>query len=86
MCGTEGLRALLIAERERSLRQWRIPGRADEYEHALKSGAAVMVSSAQMLRALSLARLPFRQFAFGGADWGKMFVLDERDQLSECVG
>ncbi|MDT5344565.1 MAG: hypothetical protein QOE52_3749 [Mycobacterium sp.] len=38
-----GLRELLIAECERTLAQWRIPGRVYEHEEALKSGAAVTV-------------------------------------------
>jgi hypothetical protein len=35
------------------------------------------------MRELMYARLPHREFAYGGADWGKVFVLDERDQLTE---
>jgi hypothetical protein len=26
---------------------------------------------------------PHRELAYDGADWGKVFVLDERDRLSE---
>jgi len=38
-----GLRELRTAECERTLAQWRIPGRVYEHEEALKSGAAVTV-------------------------------------------
>ena len=35
--------------------------------------------------ALLHAGLDCRRYAFGGADWGKVFLLDERDQLREYV-
>jgi hypothetical protein len=36
-----------------------------------------------MLRAFMAAGLPTDRFAYGAADSGKTFVLDEHDQLSE---
>jgi hypothetical protein len=78
-----GLRQILIAEWDRGMARWRIPGRICEYEEALKSGKLVVVSSSSMLRAFMAAGLPTDRFAYGGSDWGKSFVLDERDQLSE---
>ena len=82
---SDGLRGLLIAERERSMQRWAIPGRPDEFLADLRAGAAVVVSSAQLLRALMRAGLPHDRFAYGGADWRKEFVLDEFDQLSLCI-
>jgi hypothetical protein len=79
----DGLRDLLVAEWDRSMLRWRIPGHVSEYEKALKAGERVGVSSSQLLCALMRAGLPHDAFAFGGRDWGKAFVLDERDQLSE---
>ena len=35
------------------------------------------------MRALMHAGLPCERFCFGGRDYDKVFVLDERDQLSE---
>jgi hypothetical protein len=81
----DGLRDLLIAEWDRFMLRWRIPGRVSEYEEALKAGEPVGVSSSQLLRAFMHAGLPHRTLAYGGRDWGKSFVLDERDQLSEWV-
>lgn len=79
---SSGLRELLIADRERSLRRWAIPGRPDDFLDDLRAHVPVTVSSAQLLSALMGAGLPFRQYAFGGADYGRVFVLDGRDQLS----
>lgn len=76
-----GLRELLIAERERSSQRWHIPGRVCEYEEALRSGAAVGVSSAMLMRALFAARLPVDDFCHGGRYFKASFVLDERDQI-----
>jgi hypothetical protein len=79
----DGLRDLLIAEWDRSMLRWRIPGRVSEHEEALKAGKPVVVSSSALLRAFMHAGLPYRNLAYGGRDWGKTFVLDERDQLTE---
>jgi hypothetical protein len=81
----DGLGDLLIAEWDRSMLRWRIPGRVSEHEEALKSGKPVVVSSSTLLCAFMHAGLPHRTFAYGGRDWGKSFVLDERGQLSEYV-
>ena len=37
-----------------------------------------------LMRALLHAGMPCDRFCFGGADYDKTFVLDERDQLREC--
>ena len=81
----DGLRDVLIAEWDRSMLRWRIPGRVSEHEEALKSGKPVVVSSSTLLRAFLHAGLPYSSYAFGGREWGKTFVLDEHDQLREWV-
>ena len=81
----DGLRQLLLEDYRRFRARWRIPGKVYEREVALESGAAVVVSSSQLLRAFIHARLPHRTLAYGGRDWGKTFVLDEHDQLREYV-
>lgn len=78
-----GLRSMLLDEQRRSLRRWAIPGRRDELETALASGAPVEVSSATILKACMGAGLPHEHLAYGGQDHGKLWVLDERDRLSE---
>ena len=65
--------------------RWHIPGRVSDYEKALVAGEAIVVDSGTIMCALLHAGLPHDAFAFGGRDWGKSFVLDERDQLSEYV-
>jgi hypothetical protein len=57
-----------------------------DWELDLRAGRAVVVSSVQLSAALGHAGLPCDRFWFGGADWHKVYVLDERDQLSEFVG
>jgi hypothetical protein len=91
----DGVRQLLIDYREHTLPKstppppWSAPcGRRDEMLDALKGGAAVEVVSADLLCAMMAAELPeavYRRFAFGGADWGKVFELDEHDRLTELV-
>jgi hypothetical protein len=83
-----GLRELLIADRE-----YRLPGNSkpgpwfgrvrDELLEELKSGGPVVVGAATLMCALMHAGLDCRRYAFGGSDWGKTFVLDERDRLIE---
>ena len=80
-----GLRQVLIAEWDRGMARWRIPGRVCEYEEALKSGKPVVVSSSSMLRAFMAAGLPTDRFAYGGPDRGKTFMLDENDRVTEHV-
>ena len=65
--------------------RWRIPGRVCEHEAALKGGKVVVLASSALLRASMHAGLPYRSYAFGGREWGKTFVLDEHDNLSELV-
>jgi hypothetical protein len=79
-------RVLLKDHRERfgPTGRWHIPGRVSEYEKALVAGEAVVVESGTLMCALLHAGLPSDEYAFGGPDWGKSFVLDERDQLREC--
>ena len=79
----DGLRQLLLVDYRRLLERWRIPGKVYEREVALESDAAVVVSSSQLLRAFMHAGLPHRTLAYGGRDWGKIFLLDEHDQLAE---
>lgn len=47
----------------------------------VRAGRPVLVAAAELMCALMHAGLPYRQFAFGGADWDKSFVLDGHDQL-----
>jgi hypothetical protein len=47
-----------------------------------QTGGGVVLA---VLCALSHARLPHRDFAFGGKHWGKTFELDEHDRLAELV-
>jgi hypothetical protein len=74
-----GLRGLLIADRKRSLERWAIPGKPDEFLVALRAGAPVVLSSAQLLQALSRAGLPCDEFAFGGRGYDKTLVLGTND-------
>jgi hypothetical protein len=77
----DGVRRLLIADREESLERWPV---ADEFLDDLRARVPVTVSSADLLRVLMNAGLPPRQFAYGGADWGRVYVLDGRDRLTEA--
>ena len=63
--------------------RWHIPGRVSDYEKALVAGESIVVDSGTIMCALMHAGLPSDDFAYGGRDWGKSFVLDERDQLTE---
>jgi hypothetical protein len=81
----DGLRQLLLEDYRRFLERWRIPGEVYERELALESGAAVVVSSSQLLRAFIHGGLPHRTLAYGGRDWAKTFALDEHDQLAEWI-
>jgi hypothetical protein len=90
--GSDGLRALVIAYREHRLPKstppppWSAPrGWPDELLDELKSGNAVEVSSSMLLSAMIAAGLDCRRYAYGGADWGKVFELDEHDRLTELV-
>jgi hypothetical protein len=83
--GGTGARALLIAEWDASMARWRIPGEVYAYEEALKNGGPVVISSARLLRALTLAGLPAKRFGFGGPDADKRLLL-EGDELSEWRG
>jgi hypothetical protein len=87
---SDGLRELLIADREHRLPGSPGPGPwfgrvRDELLEELKSGGPVVVGSATLMCAMQHAGLDYRRYAFGGADWGKVFLLDERDQLREYV-
>lgn len=84
---SDGLRELLIADRERSLRRWALPsGEPDEFLEDLRAHVPVVVSSAQLLCASTRAGLPHRDFCYGGRHWKTAFVLDEHDQLHEYPG
>ena len=87
---SDGLRELLIADREYRLPGCPEPGpwfgrTRDELLEELKAGGPVEVGSATLMCALMHAGLDYRRFAFGGADWDKVFVLDERDKLTELT-
>jgi hypothetical protein len=79
---TSGLRQLLLEDYRRSLERWRKPGKVYEKEEALASGAPVVVGAADLMCALMHAGLPHSQYAFGGRDWNKAFLLDG-DRLLE---
>jgi hypothetical protein len=87
---SDGLRELLIADREYGLPgcpkpgPWAAPrGGRDQLLEELKSGGPVEVDSSTLMCALMHARLDYRRYALGGADEGKVFRLTERDELVE---
>lgn len=85
---SDGLRELLIADREHRLPGCPKPGPwvgsgRDELLEALKAGGPVEVGSATLMLALMHAGQDYRRFAFGGADWDKVIRLDEHDRLAE---
>ena len=93
----EGLRELLIAEADAGRERWRQPRAWDwpglnrglpmlDWELDLRAGRAVVVSSTQLMCALGRAGLPYDRFGYGGADWRKVFVLDEFGGLTEWTG
>jgi hypothetical protein len=64
---------------------WSAPrGWPSPFLDALRQGEAVSVSSSQLLRALMHARLPHKEYAYGGALHGAWFVLDSDDMLTLC--
>lgn len=76
-----GLRELLIAEREHRLPGSPPPGPWDtaEYDQLLadlRAGDDVVVSSALLMKAHMHAVLPHREYAYGGAMWGRTFTLN----------
>jgi hypothetical protein len=90
---TSGFRELLQADRENRLRRCPKPpwaasrgARRDGLLEELKAGGPVVVGAADLMCALMHAGMDCRRFAFGGADWGKVFVLTERDELVELPG
>jgi hypothetical protein len=78
-----GLREALIANQERSLERWAIPGKPDAFLAALRAGEAVVVSSAMVMGALIHARRPCDEYCFGGRYFRSTFLLDEHDELRE---
>jgi hypothetical protein len=79
---------LLIADREYRLPGCPKPGPwfgsgRDELLEELIADGPVVVTSAALLKALLHAGQDARRYGYGGADYGKCFVLDERDQLYE---
>lgn len=80
------LRQLLLKDHRKRFGpggRWHIPGRVSEYEQALVAGEAIVIDSGTIMCALMLAGLPHDRFCFGGVDFGKHFLLDERDRLSD---
>src|ERR1700736_3844917 len=90
---SSGLRELLIAYREHRVPKsttpppWSAPrGWPDPFLDALKAGDAVEVSSTMMMSAMiadGLSHSSYDRFCYGGADWRKVFRLDEHDRLTE---
>lgn len=76
------VRELLAAARLETARRWAVPGQVDGWLEALQAGQPVPVSSEQLMCAFSRTGLPHTQYAYGGRDWGKLFVLTG-DRLSE---
>lgn len=78
----DGVRELLIAERERATERWP-SSTPDAWLVALRAGDAVPVSSAQLMRALMRAGLPHRNYCYGGSAFGAVFLLNRDDRLTE---
>jgi hypothetical protein len=82
---TEGLRRLLLDRHPKSMERWHIPGRRCEFEDALVSGKAVVVSSTTNMSALMHAGLPRDEYTYAGKLGCKQWLLDENDRLSEYI-
>jgi hypothetical protein len=89
------LREWLIAthERRRMRGGGRMPsgplaGEHDELMKDLHHGRPVLISSAELVAAHHQCGLPddADRFAPGGPDFGKRWILDEHDQLTEWAG
>jgi hypothetical protein len=65
--------------------RWHIPGRRCEFEDALVSGKAVVVSSATNMSALMHAGLPRDEYTYAGKLGCKQWLLDENERLSEYI-
>lgn len=63
----EGLRQLVIANKQRHWDRWRIDGKMGDFKAAIKSGAAITISGAGIAEALRHAGLDDRQFDHAGA-------------------
>ena len=72
---SSGERALLIADRERSLERWGLAGRPDEFGEDLRARVPAVVSGADLMRVLMRSGQPCRDVTYGGVDWGKTFPL-----------
>jgi hypothetical protein len=83
---TDGLRQLLIAEWAHRSKRWP-PADGGEHEELkdLRAGRAVVVHSDTLLTVLLREGLPVDRYCYGGPDYEKLFVLDERDQLHDYV-
>jgi hypothetical protein len=57
-----------------------------EWDGALREGGAVIVSDLALFSALYRAGLDWSPYAYGGEFYGKRFLLDENDRLSEWAG
>lgn len=90
--GGDSLRELLIACREHRLAGCPKPGPwvrcvRDELLDELKVGGPVEIGSAELLVAMMHAGLPetaWRRYALGGADHGRVFLLDS-ERLAELA-
>jgi hypothetical protein len=56
-----------------------------ECDDALRDGRAAVVSDVTLFSALHRAGLDWTPYAYGGAGWGKRFILDENDKLTEIA-
>jgi hypothetical protein len=79
----DGLRQQLLADYQRSLERWRIPGKVYDKEVALASGAPVVVDAADIMCALLHMGLPCGDYTHDGKHGHKRFWLDEFDRLAE---
>src|ERR1700726_1190003 len=92
---SDGLRQMLIAADDEFRARWRQPrpgwGFVSDEQRELamlewgtdrSAGKPVVGSSSQLLCALSHARLPHHDFAFGGKHYSSVFLLGDHDNLT----
>ncbi len=74
-----GLRKVLIADRQRRLARWTIPGKPDDILEVLREHSPVLVSAAKLEEVMPGSR-------FGSGRNDEFFLLDERGELREVTG
>jgi hypothetical protein len=57
----------------------------DEWDEALRAGQPVIVSAVRLFAAVHDAGLDWRPYAYGGEHFGKSFVLNANDGLTEYI-